>query len=426
MATLRLRVYSWNTKGISIADHAYSEEWWKTVGIMQTTQDVTMPNYLNNIVDELKIANPDLVFFASQKSLGSGDYLHSHALPGVMAGYKDTKKVQVYTLLKRTTALGTGGAGRFIKGLGSRYGLRNSVYIRTELLTGVLEAEKNLRYEVGDNFQKHYSCGSGVSLTRDGLASYVKIGGIIIALVNVNLPSGHDLLKSIVSTDQDGVMDSPARLKRAAFVAENSKCLDVLITNLARSPLGNGKEYPSVLVLCGDLGYRSVPPPNTSIDDYVKQLTSERYVDLSMRRTSKDLDPIPAIRLYPTVYKSDELSNALQSASIKHNLHEGTSKIYENGTLYMGPDFPPTCMMKIKRDEDNTVKLGETITISNDYDPGNMFENYPSWCNRILYMTLDDKATLQCLTYGSYNYNNMNMSTQAGVKAEFKVNINGY
>ncbi len=436
---VNVMIYSWNSDGSQISKQTLSQ--WKVKHTNPNEKiDPKIPDYLDDIAIEIRTAMPDVVFFATQRSLKPGDYLHSDSLPTMMTGIKDGNGVQAYKLLKRTRSMGTGGTAKAAKNVvtvsAKVYGLRNSVYVRVGLHDDIEHSEKDLRTKIGDTFQKHYSCGSGVSLTRDGLASYIKIPGQpVIALINCYIAHNRTAFRNVISTK--GKSANTKYINEYSYSVYNiSECLTSIIKTLGSLPVDAG-EQPGYVIVCGDLGYRATPRDiNMTPGYYAEYMATQKGLQRGSGDASQSIiEKEGSMQLR----KSDELSNSIIAGTLT-SMKEGITHRYKTVsvdgkgivqvTLYEGPMFMPTCTLRKNR------KTSEPLTYTpekglrglfkvehSDYNPGDMGENYPSWCDRILYKSSDDRVdTVECTMYDRFDYGNMkSQSTHAGVKALIRV-----
>lgn len=275
---------------------------------------------------------------------------------------EEMNKLQ-YTNLDRQKLMGIGKTT--FEGLSNKdpylRGLRISIYI------------PNSYTDVFRTYPADYYSDS-IFVNKGAIACYVTWDGYTLAIINAHLPF-------------DAKSLTESKIKKDPLIRRNAVMIQNLFFNRAyRKLVLDSKHDPQYVLFMGDLNYRIEP-----------------RIDYSAKETG---DLILANKDYPEIRNYDELSQQINAGNI-YFLKEGIND--------QGPNFAPTCKMTHDRQE---------LTGLDRYKIGKFDQRTPSYCDRILYSTLDrDIGQLMCEEYDRLdNSALLDKSDHAGVIGVFSIN----
>lgn len=367
---LRILIYSWNSAAAPICEKlllkdlidsrscSYSGYLWSTI-------DSFFADWTPEMIDKITKENPDIVVFCNQESLKPGDYWQSHVLP------EELPKIN-YSLVKRTRLMGVGVASykRLIEHWKiSERGLRTSIYCRNNMLHDIESAESCYRSAVGLDFQKTSLCSNPITRNKGATASYLKVPGYgIIAFLNMHLPFNASSLVKYNKTGDPFV--------RHNYVMETNISFNNMIRDLVHEIVKDRTDIiPSYIFVIGDLNYRIIS--NIEINDK-----------------------------YP--------EHSLELDELRQEMKRGNIYPFVEGRGNAGPNFMPTCKMRRSRSPNRATEA--------DYNLGKYKQRRPSYCDRILYNTINDTYKINCLEYDRYDWGNMaKASDHAGIYGLYQI-----
>lgn len=370
---LKVMVYCWNEESVQFAPRVRDEDMKKYFeGTLSTWLYSGSSGVLADFVliwmEEVNKGNPDVVFFAFQEAQDN-DKLSDEALVYEM------NKIN-YVVLKSTSLTGIGVTTFKYSSVGHSRGLRNVVFVKRDMLDIIDKEEALMRTNMGNNYQLYYSLDQFRS--KGGIVSFVKFPGYgPIAFVNCHLPFNADTLLTYKK--------SKDVYARKIGVLETDIGYDTIIRELVwmnSYPALQGEVYrPEAIILCGDLNYRVIIPPEELKAGYDIRSDWANYLN--------------------RYYECDEYRREKNGGNI-YPMSEGVDR--------KGPHFYPTDKMIKGRNP------GDTTLAS--YNLGKEEQRQPSWTDRILYNTTpNSKLQVQCISYDRMDVGNMKLSDHAGVKA---------
>ncbi len=432
---LKLKIYSWNTGGLAIpalTSAQLKQEKEREGGPTNSTATLLLQIGL-----ELQNENPAVVAFLTQRSRKPGDYFHSHAIPSLF----EVMNLK-YKKLRRTKQIGTGGTGKVLKNLRQSkalgYGLRTSIYVLSEYHQSITEHENALKSS-GWEDRGYYSCGAGLSLTRDALASYLAVPGFpVVALLNCFISSDKSTLKSVYLTNDYN--------KRAEELKKHNECYKAMLQALAGGTYENPVGY---VIVAGDLGYRIIPPRigrrsmSERIEEEYKTTvpfpgSGTSKLQQSLQQLSKDLSVKDELRIETSKPGMIALQEGVKVVSpgmvltgqvYKVEDSEDKSKMKEVKGLGIGAtertegsSFLPTCPLMLKRTQSVSEWNGTNPSVLKLYNEKGEDVYYPSWCNRILYGTSSEyTGGITCTQYKPLDTGIVRESSQSSISASFKL-----
>lgn len=306
-----------------------------------------------------------------------------------------------YKMVKRTKMIGVGATtykALFSFDLKMR-GLRISIYAKTALAEAILTEESTLITDIGMT-QKEYVCSSMFLRNKGATASYIRVPNVgTIAFINVHLPfNSKGLMESVLKNDP---------MIRHNDVLSQNVCFNDIYRNLVLEL----EVPPDYVIYMGDFNYRlklQTIDGDHPLTSYGRYLGAFEISGIFEERGSPDI--------YRQFYlHGDELHEQMMKGNI-YTFEEGV----ENG----GPLFFPTCKLVKGRPEGYDVPRVERSRIaSRCFKIGIVNQRAPSWCDRILYRTLNTRVSpLRCDEYHRFDEGTvMKKSDHAGVIGIFSV-----
>lgn len=395
-SSLRVFTFIWNTQSIRISESLDPDEIAENrEGYLASYRfKADIPDFFDPLMKKIIDSDADLVVIGFQEDASPGSYFHSHILKNQMPRYN-------YTLIKRTKLMGV-GATTYQALLSFDFkmrGLRISIYAKDAFAQKILEEEDILINDIG-NTQKEYVCGSIIARNKGGTASYVRIPRLgTIAFLNAHLPfNSHSLFESAVRHDP---------MIRQTDVQNQNICFNEIYRKL----ILDLKVKPDYVIYMGDFNYRNKPG------------------NIGAYKLASALQDHGCEKLYRELYLNcDELYDEMHK---KKNIYE-----FNEGIDNQGPMFLPTGKMSKTRIDgyDVIVNSGE-IDLSQPYTPnpnntdglfyktGVADQRSPSWCDRILYKTLNDTVEpIKCISYERFDCGQtMKKSDHSGVIGVFTI-----
>ena len=364
--------FSWNTQSTKLCESLNEEivdqnrSGYFTSYTQSSCEIVDFLTDLNKYINEY---DPTILVYSLQEDASPGSYFHSDLLR------EELPKIG-YTLYERNKLIGV-GVTTFTKR--TLRGLRVSMYVKSDLVDyfAIPELIKSKKL-----YNPNWTQGKGaVSL------NILLPGGEILTVINTHLPFN---AKSLFESKkyQDPMIRQDALLKSNIFF---NKLVQILV-------YFRDDEYftkSDHVLIMGDLNYRVEP-----------------YIEYSAELTTQNiLDNIQDPELHKDVLIHDELYQQREKGNIYYFLE---------GVDDQGPMFPPTCKMKIEKEEldrESRQSVGDTGVIGTDsYLFGKEDQRVGSFCDRIVY-----SENISCFEYDRFEYGMMNESDHAGIIGLYEI-----
>ena len=380
----KILCFTWNAAGLKICETMSQEAANKGrggfLGMIGISKSCISPNFFEHIRDKIKEEAPKLIVITTQGEDESKTYFHSDFLPKTMQELH-------YSLLKRDKISNVGEPSSHIKytdvetGNPSNTALRVSIYANSGSIS-----ELELEEKTFSDFFRNKSQSEGIFKQGDraigAIASYVKHKDKKMMFLSIHIPSGVKVLK----------VNNPTTYKtyRDIIKSGNKLVLHEIFDKLI-TPIPTNAQ-PNHIFILGDLNYDI---SNIQPVELLQQLI-----------TSKD---------YTKYYNdNDELKKEITS--------DGSSIFgFKEGINNKGPMFLPT--WNLKRDRKELCSDITKINL-NCYNTTNPYLSI-GWHDRILYMDMEDKTTLEttkCTLYDRLDIMNINKSTHAGIIGIYNIN----
>ena len=356
-----------------------------------------IPDFFPALMKQIQQADADIVAIAFQEDCSP------HPIITPISSPRKCQNID-YKLVKRTKMIGLGATtykALFSFDLKMR-GLRISIYARTALADSILAEESTLVTDIGMT-QKEYVCSSMFLRNKGATASYIRVPGIgTIAFINAHLPfNSKGLMESVLKNDP---------MIRHNDVLSQNVCFNDIYRNLVLEL----EVPPDYVIYMGDFNYRLKP-----------QMIGENhplsiYTGIGRYLGAFEISGIFEERASPDIYRQFYLySDELHEQMTKGNIYA-----FDEGIRNEGPIFLPTCKMLKGRPEGYDVPRVEKARISSRcFKIGIVNQRAPSWCDRILYRSLNERvAPLRCEEYYRFDEGSvMKKSDHAGVIGVFSV-----
>lgn len=398
---LKIFTFIWNTESIRLGESLNRSE------CDQHRQSYLSPfhfaceiaDFLPSLLTQIVQEDPDIVAIGFCEDCSPSSYFHSHLLPIEMGKHN-------YSLIKRNRMIGLGVTtykALFSFDLKMR-GLRTSIYAKNALADIILEQESDLLTDIGAT-QKEYVCSSMFLRNKGATGSYIRVPQIgTLAFINVHLPfNSEGLLASVLKDDE---------MIRYNDVLYQNMCFNEIYRHLVLDL----EIRPDYVILMGDFNYRLKPitvPDGHFLHPYA---TAGNFGAFEMAGIFEEYgSPV----VYDQVYRHcDELYEQMQ----KRNIY-----IFEEGVDNRGPQFFPTCKLVKSRPENYDQPIprprGRPRMTSRAFKLGLANQRTPSWCDRILYSSLNSKVNpILCTRYDRFDVGSvMKKSDHAGVVCVFQI-----
>jgi hypothetical protein len=279
-------------------------------------------------------------------------------------------------------------------------GLRLSVYAKKEIRENIMKNEDFLQMSIGST-QKSHICSSRFLRNKGAIACYIRLSRqddqsdpsdlkekyITIAFINAHLPF-----------DSQSLMDS--YIKHNPMIRENSvQMQNISFNQILESLVWDLPNKPDYVIYFGDFNYR------------LKQFTSALNMVSILENPSdcKNINQYTDNReIYRYFYQNyDELYQQFKKGNI-YVLHEGCQN--------NGPLFLQTCKLLKNRGDNYAV---------GSFSTGSIGQRPPSWCDRILYQTLnEDCQPIECIFYDRFDVGRtMKLSDHSGVIGLYQISF---
>lgn len=397
----KIMCFCWNTESVRLCEslNQSTVDQNRQPGYMASMLPFNAPNiagfswlpceiadFLANIKMSITTNQPDLIVIGFQEDAFPGSYFHSHLLPEEMG------KIN-YKLLKRSNLKGLGvtTAKSVIGGdIPKARGLRTSLYVKSEELDNIINAETNIRQFFGYDGQQVYNCSSTFTRGKGATASYVKFPGKdgVIAIINSHLPFNS---KSLITSKQQH-----NKMLRQNQLNYSNICFNNIVEELVLAPISKGIDISHV-ILMGDLNYRI----------WIGNHTATQIIQNMITNTFNN------VTLNSYYLNNDELRSQIQ----KENIYQ-----FQEGVNGSGPMFAPTCKMSKGRDDNCQLNMATNSPSPNCWKLGKEDQRVPSWCDRILYHKFNpnNNTNLFCTAYQRFDLQKtMKLSDHAAIVAVF-------
>ena len=364
--------FSWNTQSTRLCESLDPEEIkeYRSGYFTQYTQsDCEIADFLEELETFVINNDPTILVFSLQEDAQPGSYFHSDLLQ------KEMPKIG-YTLYERNKLIGAGITTYTKKTL---RGLRISVYVKTEFVEYFAIPDK-----IGSNqiYNPNWTQGKGATSINILLPN-----NKILTVINTHLPFN---AKSLFESKeyQDPMIRQDALLKSNVF-------FNTFVQKLVFFDYKDVPKSDHVLIM-GDLNYRVEP-----------------YIDYSAELTTQNI--------LETVYDTSlQFEDVLIHDELYQQREKGNIYYFLEGVDDQGPMFPPTCKMKIEKEEISREKRESTgyenIVDTSSYLFGKEDQRVGSFCDRILYT-----ENINCLFYDRFEHGMMNESDHAGIIGLYEI-----
>lgn len=376
---MKLFIFSWNTQSVRFYE-SLSDEVVKSNRKDRSTTWIYNGKYADffpKIAEKIQEYDPDIVIFCFQEDVYPGSYFHSHLL-------KEEMSKLMYDFFQSERLLGIGKTS--LKSL-TNYdltmrGLITSIYVKD--LVNFLPDSPIKKYT-----PKFYY--DSIFRNKGAICIYITVGQNTIAVINCHLPfDSNNLIKSVIQ--QDLMLRQDSLNKQNEFFNEiYRQCISLSnIPNLS-------------VIFAGDFNYRVVPSYNWSA-----ARTSGRIFELLNHfyfENNNDDETEAEKESYRELFRQFLISND------EYEQQKNKKNIYciEEGVNDMGPMFPPTCKLNVKRTGNLSVK---------NYKYGKSDQRVPSYCDRIFYKNID------CKEYDIFDEGNISLSDHLAIIGKFDLTIN--
>jgi hypothetical protein len=343
-----------------------------------------MADFIHELKNIIITEAVDLICISFQEDAYPGSYFHSDLLPNEIMpnlGYKLIKR-------QKNIGLGKTTVKALFQGTFTERGLRMSIYVRSELYDTIMALEETFpEYDIKEYYYIYggftnqsinpFNLNKMIHQTIAGKGAInsnlflPEIGWV--SFMNAHLPFNAE---SLILTKQKG----DPMIRHDALMEQN-ECFNTMIRELILNDTyqtfhGSYKKIiPNFAIIMGDLNYRIQPPIDANV------VADRLLSDLK----NPDKTVIQEYLLY------DELSIQMAKGNI-YSFNEGI-----NNT---GPLFEPTAKMVQGRPSlnNNGMYTGGTF-----WKTGKWNQRHPSWCDRILYGSIQPSSyTITCTKYDRF------------------------
>lgn len=378
----------------------------KILAITWNTQSCQNTDITEWIGNRIKLDTPELICIAFQEDAKPGTSFHSMVLPKFL----ETKG---YNLLKRARLMGIGKTT--LKNYTMR-GLRLSIYVTSTRYKEILDYEANIVYCHGNNttmeqYKKYMDSSdkyeqenySSKWHNKGAVAIYIShpiIGTICVINTHLYFDSNNICPKNIVDLTVSNKITFTQNLMFNNIYNQFVLFKDIYGNS---ATFNIPRPYPNHIICMGDLNYRVNPYLGKSLIYNIP------------KDSISIIDKLSESRFLDSLYEyCDELKNEMERKVIPF-MCEGPNN--------SGPKFKPTAKMCKPRLIDQTKYANDVIPYKcsyNRYKPGKKHHRFPSWTDRILYLS----KSMKCIEYDRfYIYGIMDNSDHDGVYGIYTLSV---
>jgi hypothetical protein len=388
---LKIFTFTWNTESNRLAESLSVDTVKENRETIFTGYcfNSEIPDFFPALASKIVESEADIVVFAMQEDVSPGNYFHSHFL-------KEEMPKMGYFLVHRNKMMGVGVTtykALFNFDIKLR-GLRTSVYAKKSLAYQIQENEKNVINTIGYSSNEYPT--HPIFRNKGGLASYIMIPSFgLLAIINCHIIFNS---KSLLETE----------VKKDLMIRQSDvQTQNVCFNDIYRSLVLNLPVKPNYVIYLGDFNYRMVT---------IGKLTTQEITALDL---AEAFEKRPSMELFKNCYN---FFDELKEQQDKKLIYE-----FEEGLNNEGPAFIPTGKLSKNREdgyekaksasEDGLdMRIGSTV-----FKTGIMHHRCPSYCDRILYKTLQGEK-MQCLMYDRFDEGKaMKLSDHAAVIGLFSI-----
>ena len=402
---MKIFIFSWNTQSVRFYESL--DEDIVTNNRKEKTStwiyNGEYADFLPKIIEKIKEYDPEIVVFCFQEDVYPGSYFHSHLL-------KEEMSKLTYDFFNCERLLGIGKTS--IKNL-SNYdvtarGLITSIYIKE--IVNFLPDSPYMKYKPAFYYDSIFRNKGAICIyiTVPNRSAKNENKDKTIAVINCHLPfNSANLTESVIK--QDLMIRQDSLNKQNEFFNEiyrkfvlNEEIVGCSMNNKQVGCSTNNKPTNLSVIFAGDFNYRMVPSINWSAartSARIFELLSHFYFgDTLEDETEMEKES------YREMFRQFLLTNdEYEQQKNKKNIY-----FISEGINDMGPLFPPTCKMNVKRNNELSIK---------SYKYGKTDQRVPSYCDRIFY------SNLECKEYDIFDFGNISKSDHIALIGKFELNL---
>jgi len=353
---LSINIMTWNTKSVNMCESSIVDRR-NGRSLMEILNGWIYsgycPDFLKDMTNNIKKELPKLLVFALQEDAKPGSYLLSHAVPDILK--------PEYVLVERTRMMGVGVTTykKFFQDFSLQLrGLRMAIFALNSWWKTI--SDKVI-------VESDYATCSGIySFTKGKGAISISIDipeyGCI-NFINLHLPFDSSSLSNAVTKNDPHIRQDALQKQNVDF------------NDIYRKMVIEKKNKSDYLFIMGDMNYRVTG------------------IDADTLFLSYDINDKDSFTNMPRIFQMNDELVKQQNLGLIYSMNEGISG--------RGPTFMPTTKLSIveyDEDDEYTRQKERYFKIGKDK------QRIPSYCDRILYKTLNPKkANIISLEYERYD-----------------------
>ena len=346
---MKILIFDWNTASVPLCETMDDHQKRHNRSGLTTWQwDSHIPDFWDTLSARIAKEDPDLVVIGFQEDRRPGSYFHSHFLPAYMPGLG-------YELFQRETLMGVGVTtvkNTLENGYPILRGLRTSIYVRSN-------------QKPTDGKISNYVYSSGLTRSKGGMGASLTLDNRNLIFINCHLPfQAYSLIEA--QSKQNPMI-------RQNYLHDTNIAFNNIYEHFVLDQRTPQDSTPTVVFYFGDFNYR--------VDD---MRGAEEVADEMGRTYAQDQEKFRNFYL-----EGDEMISQMRKGNI-YSLDEGVEG--------RGPEFLPTCKLSKNRRDDH--ELGRLDHLP--YKLGKHNQRRPSWCDRIVYTSID-APEIRCLAYEHFD-----------------------